>query len=93
MSLPSDLREIFIQTVNDVCAENRKATEPWENENIEDAKSKGVEFFQLPPDDMELLKEQSKAVYEKYAEEINKLYPGDTYRPENYLKEVQDFLQ
>ncbi len=93
MSLPSDLRETFIQTVNDVCAENRKATEPWEKENIEDAKSKGVEFFQLPPDDMALLKEQSKATYEKYADEINKLYPGDTYRPDNYLKEVQDFLQ
>jgi hypothetical protein len=41
---------------------------------------------------MDVLKRQGNAVHEKYAAEINKLYPSDTYRPANYLKEVQDFI-
>ena len=42
---------------------------------------------------MATLLEKSKGTYEKYAPEINQLYPGDTYKPKNFLKEVQDFLQ
>ncbi|HKJ99277.1 MAG TPA: TRAP transporter substrate-binding protein [Desulfotignum sp.] len=91
-SLPTDLRETFIQTVNDVCAANRERTAAWEKQNIEDAKASGVQFFQLPEAEMEILKDQSQATYEKYAPEINKLYPGDTYKPDNYLKEVRNFL-
>jgi TRAP-type C4-dicarboxylate transport system substrate-binding protein len=92
-SLPADLRETFVQTVHDVCAENRKRTAKWEADQVEAAKTEaGVEFFQLPAEEMAILKERSQAVYEKYAPEINKLYPGDKYRPTNYLKEVQDFL-
>jgi TRAP-type C4-dicarboxylate transport system substrate-binding protein len=92
-SLPADLRETFVQTVHDVCAANRKRTPQWELDQIEAAKTQaGVEFFQLPAEEMATLKTKSQEVYEKYAPEINKLYPGDTYRPANYLKEVQDFL-
>lgn len=91
--LPADLRETFISTVHDVCAENRKRTPQWELDQIEAAKAtSGVEFFQLPPKDMAILKTKSQAVYDKYAPEINKIYPGDTYKPDNFLKEVQDFL-
>ena len=32
------------------------------------------------------------AVHKKFAPEINKLYPGDTYRPANYLEEVDGFI-
>lgn len=92
-SLPAELREIFIQTVHDVCAENRKKTPQWELDQIAAAKTEaGVEFFQLPESEMATLKQQSLKVYEEYAPEINKIYPGDTYKPENFLKEVQDFL-
>ncbi|MCF8091857.1 MAG: TRAP transporter substrate-binding protein [Desulfotignum sp.] len=91
-SLPDDLRQTFIETVHDVCAANREKTAAWEEDNIEAAKAAGVEFFQLPEAQMEILKDQSKDTYEKYAGEINKLYPGDTYKPDNFLKEVQDFL-
>ncbi|AOY59254.1 TRAP transporter substrate-binding protein [Desulfococcus multivorans] len=93
-SLPEDLKTIFIQTVHDVCAENRKATAKWEEENIDAAKAEaGVEFFKLSDEEMAILKKQSMDVYEKYAPEINRIYPGDTYKPANFLKEVQDFLK
>ncbi|THB75881.1 MAG: TRAP transporter substrate-binding protein [Desulfobacteraceae bacterium] len=93
MSLPSDLRETFIATVHDVCAENRKATAKWEMENIDASKAGGVQFYKLSDAEMGILKDQSKGTYEKYAGEINKIYPGDKYKPANYLKEVQDFLK
>jgi hypothetical protein len=41
---------------------------------------------------MAILKKQSQATYDKFAPEINKNYPGDTYKPDNFLKEVQTFL-
>ena len=92
MSLPDDLRQTFVQTVHDVCRENRKRTAEWEKENIEATRATGIEFLRLSEADMQTLKDQSKGAYEKYAPEINRLYPGDTYRPANYLQEVQDFL-
>jgi len=64
-----------------------------ENTNIEKAKAAGVEFFKLSDSDMTTLLGQSKGTYEKYAPEINKLYSGDTYKSDNFLKEVQDFLK
>jgi hypothetical protein len=41
---------------------------------------------------MEVLKRKGNVAHEKMAKEINQLYAGDSYRPENYLKEVQDFM-
>ena len=91
-SLPADIREAFIASVHDVCAKSRKKTLTEENTNMEKARGAGVEFFKLSQEDVAVLKKQSQGTYDKYAPEINKLYPGDTYRPENFLKEVQDFL-
>ncbi len=91
-SLPADLRQTFIETVNDVSAANRERTAVWEAENKVAAQADGVEFIQLSDVEMEILKDQSQATYERYAAEINRLYPGDTYKPDNFLKEVQDFL-
>jgi hypothetical protein len=31
-------------------------------------------------------------VHDKYAAEINKLYPSDPYRPDNFLREVQEYM-
>lgn len=93
LSLPEELRNTFIATVHDVCAANRKRTATWEADNIAAAEKAGVEFFKLSDAEMQTLKDQSKGAYDKYAPEINKIYPGDTYKPENFLKEVQDFLK
>jgi hypothetical protein len=41
---------------------------------------------------MATLKAQGDKTHQAFAAEINKLYPGDTYRPANYMEEVQDFI-
>jgi TRAP-type C4-dicarboxylate transport system substrate-binding protein len=92
-SLPTDVRDAFEASVHDVCAKSRQKTKTEEMANIEKAKAAGVTFFKLSDQEMALLKEQSQGTYEKYAPEINRVYPGDTYKPDNYLKEVQDYLK
>ena len=41
---------------------------------------------------MDVLKRKGNVAHEKFAPEINKLYKGDSYRPNNFLKEVQDYM-
>lgn len=92
-SLPDDLRETFIETVHDVCSKMRKAGQKQEKNQIAAAKEKeNVKFWKLPKKNMVFLKKKAGEVHDAYAEEINKLYPGDTYRPDNYLEEVQEFM-
>jgi TRAP-type C4-dicarboxylate transport system substrate-binding protein len=91
-SLPEDLQQIFKDVVHKVCADIRQQTILQEEEEIANAKANGIEFFTLPPDEMELLKKEANEVHEVFAPEINKLYPGDTYRPANYLQEVQEYM-
>ena len=92
-SLPDDLQATFEKVVHETCAEMREQTKIQELEQIQSAKDSGVSFHNLPEDEMALLREQGHAVHEKYAGEINKLYPSDTYRPDNYLQEVQDYME
>jgi len=91
-SLPPDLQTTFKEVVHDVCAKIRAQTEQQEINQIGDAKENGVQFFTLPEEDMAELRREGHAVHEKYAAEINKLYPADTYRPENFLREVQKYM-
>ncbi|RTZ97626.1 MAG: C4-dicarboxylate ABC transporter substrate-binding protein [Deltaproteobacteria bacterium] len=90
--LPADLQKTFKEVVHDVCSKIRQETKQQELDQIAKAKAAGIEFISLPEADMKTLREKGNAVHEKYAEEINKLYPGDTYRPDNYLKEVQQYM-
>ena len=62
------------------------------DEQIAKAKAAGIESFRLSDPGMSVLHRHGDVVHQKYAAEINKLYAGDTYRPANYLKEVQDFM-
>jgi TRAP-type C4-dicarboxylate transport system substrate-binding protein len=91
-TLPADLQKTFVQTVHDVCADIRKQTKGQEEEEIAKAKAAGVTFFTLPAADMATLRKLGDPVYFKYSKEINQLYPSDTYKPQDYLKEVQDFM-
>jgi TRAP-type C4-dicarboxylate transport system substrate-binding protein len=91
-TLPEDLQKVFVETVHDVAADIRAQTVKQEADQIADAESKGIEFFQLPADEMALLKKQADSVHNEFAEEINKLYPGDTYRTDNFLLEVQKYI-
>jgi TRAP-type C4-dicarboxylate transport system substrate-binding protein len=90
--LPADLQKTFVQTVKSVCDDIRKQTKAQELEEINKAKAAGVTFLRLSAADMATLKRLGDPVHYKYSKEINQLYPSDTYRPADYLKEVQDFL-
>lgn len=91
-NLPSDLQKIFTDVVNEVCAQYRKEGQKQAEEIVASAKAKGVEFIKLSDADMAILRQKGDAVHQKYAKEINMLYPGDSYRSENFLKDVQDSL-
>jgi TRAP-type C4-dicarboxylate transport system substrate-binding protein len=91
-TLPADLQKVFVQTIKDVAADIRKQAKAQEEEEIAKAKAAGVTFFTLPQGDMDTLRKLGDPVHYKYSKEINQLYPSDTYRPADYLKEVQDFL-
>lgn len=91
-SLPEDLQKTFVEVVHDVSAQIREETKQQELDEIGKAQAAGIEFFQLSDGEMAILQKQGNAVHEKYAEEINKLYDGDTYQPDNFLKEVQEYM-
>ena len=56
------------------------------------ASKKGILFFKLSDKDMAWLQKKGNLAHEEYAAEINKNYPGDMYKPANFLKEVQDYM-
>ena len=91
-SLPTDLRETFTSVVHEVCAKSRAESKRQEEDEIAKATAAGIQFFRLSDDEMAWIRSKGDVAHVKYAEEINKLYPGDTYRPQNYLKEVQDYM-
>lgn len=91
-SLPKDLQKTFKDVVHEVCADIRKQTVQQEADQIAKAKEAGITFFKLSDEELQILKQQGNKVHQKYADEINKLSPGDTYKPENFLKEVQEAM-
>ena len=91
-SLPPDLQGTFRQVVRDVCAEIRAETRNQEATEIMNSSRAGIIYYKLPDDDMQFLRKQGDAAHKKFASEINKLYPGDLYRPADYLKEVQEYM-
>jgi len=90
--LPPDLQKIFVEVVRDVSADIREQVKMQEAVQIMKASKNGIQFFTLPEAQMAWLRFRGNAVHEKYAGEINKLYSGDTYRPTNFLKEVQEYM-
>jgi TRAP-type C4-dicarboxylate transport system substrate-binding protein len=90
--MPKDLQTTFKAVVHDVCADIRKQTKIQENTQIAMASKNGIQFFKLSDEDMAWLQKQGNLAHEKYADEINKNYPGDKYKPANFLKEVQDYM-
>jgi TRAP-type C4-dicarboxylate transport system substrate-binding protein len=91
-SLPKDLQKTFVDVVHEVCEKSRPLGKQLEEQQIEVAKKEGVEFIQ--PSDAELnnLRTLSYKVHQKYADEINKNYPGDKYKPADFLAEVQNYM-
>jgi TRAP-type C4-dicarboxylate transport system substrate-binding protein len=91
-TLPADLQKTFVDTVHDVCADIRKQAKSQEEDEIAKSKAGGVTFFTLPPADMDTLRKMGDPVHFKYSKEINQLHPSDTYRPQDYLREVQELM-
>ena len=91
-SLPADLQKTFKEVVHDVCADIRSQTKQQELDEIAKAKANGIEFIHLSDADTATLRKLGHAAHVKYADEINKIYGGDKYQFENYLKEVQDYM-
>jgi TRAP-type C4-dicarboxylate transport system substrate-binding protein len=91
-SLPEDLQKIFVETVHDVCADIRAQTAQQEADEIAKSEAAGIQYFKLSDSEMAELQKLGNVAHEEYAAEINKLYDGDQYRPDNYLKEVQDLV-
>ncbi len=91
-SLPEDLQKTFKETVNDVSAKIREETIAQEKAEIAKAEALGVEIIRLSDEDYGLLRKKGDSVHQKYAEEINKIYPGDKHKFDNYLKKVQEYM-
>lgn len=90
--LPSELQETFKAVVHDIAAKSRAEAKQQEADEIAKATAAGIQFFKLSDDEMGWIKGKGDAAHVKYADEINRLYPGDTYRPDNYLKQVQEYM-
>ena len=91
--LPADLQKTFKEVVHEVCAKIRQETIVQEAWAIKEARAKaGVTFIDLSEADMATLKKEGNWVYKDFASQINRLYSGDKYRPENFMKEVQVYL-
>lgn len=91
-SLPPDLQKTFKEVVRDVCVQIRKEVVQQEADEIAAAKKEGIEFISLSPEEMGTLRKLGNEVHKKFAPEINKLNPGDKYRPANFLEEVYGFI-
>ncbi|MFO7709028.1 MAG: TRAP transporter substrate-binding protein [Desulfobacterales bacterium] len=91
-SLPADLQKIFTETVHEIAADMRKQGRAQEEQEIAKAKTAGVAFFKLSDAEMATLRKMGDPVHYKYSAEINQLHPTDSYKPQNFLKEVQEFM-
>ena len=91
--LPRDLQTTFRAVVHDVAADIRKQSKIQESIQIAKASKNGILFFKLSDEDMAWLKKKGNLAHVKYAAEINKNYPSDKYKPANFLKEVQEYME
>ncbi len=90
--LPKDLQNTFVEVVRDVCKKYRQEGAQQEIDVKEKITKAGIQIFRLSDDEMAVLRKKGDAVHKEYANQINQLYPGDSYRPADFLKEVQSFL-
>ena len=72
--LPEDLRKTFLEVVAEESAKTREATRKQYVDEIAKAKESGVQFYQLPAEDIEMLKKEAQPVIEKWGEKIGPDY-------------------
>ncbi|MBN2809322.1 MAG: TRAP transporter substrate-binding protein [Deltaproteobacteria bacterium] len=81
-SLPADLQKILLDVIHEECAKTRVLTRKQEEVEIEKAKAAGINFYQLPESDMEVLRTKGDQVHKEWAPQIGA----------DYLKKVQDLM-
>lgn len=69
-SLPEDLKDIFVQSVHEICEEQRKEERNNELGYIERFKNEGATVEELTPEEVEAFKESVKPVYDKWREKV-----------------------
>jgi len=72
--LPPDLQTIFLEVVAEESAKTRQLSRKQHDEQIADAKSKGVQFYRLPEADKKKLIELAAPVYETWGKKIGADY-------------------
>jgi len=72
--LPADLQTILIDTIEEESAKAREATRQQQQDQIADAKAKGIEFFPLPENDKKKLVELAAPVYREWGQKIGPEY-------------------
>ena len=81
-NLPKDLQKTLFDVIREEHAKTYDLARQEEEQVIAKSKEAGVQFYRLPDQDMETLRNQGDAVHREWADQIG---------PE-YLKKVQDYL-
>jgi len=72
--LPNELQETFLRVIQEESANARKLTRKQHDEQMAAAKAAGVNYYQLPAADMELLKNEVEPVIEKWGKKVGPEY-------------------
>ncbi len=72
--LPEDLRQTFLEVIEEESARSRDITRQQHQQQVDAAKAQGVEFHTLSEEDMTELKKMSEPVLERWSERIGADY-------------------
>jgi TRAP-type C4-dicarboxylate transport system substrate-binding protein len=72
--LPKDLRNILLDTITEESAFSRTLIRQQQDQEIKEARTKGVVFYTLSPDEKAQLIELAKPMYDKWGERIGADY-------------------
>ena len=72
--LPKDLKDTFLQVIQEESAKTRALTRKQHDTQVAKAKESGVQFYQLSAADVDELKKQAAPVLKKWSEKIGPDY-------------------
>ena len=72
--LPADVRETLLKVIAEESADTRKRTRVQQNQQIAAAKTAGVTFYQLTPEQKQTLVDMAAPVYKRWEEKIGADY-------------------
>jgi len=81
-SLPADLQKVLLDVIHEECVKTRVLTRQQETDEIAKAKEAGISFYELPENEMQIMRVKGDKVHQEWAGKIGA----------DYLKKVQDLL-